>query len=304
MIRNYLASWLAAWDQFWFEPRTPETLSVMRMLVGSMLFYTHAIWTLELEAFLGNNNSALSTEFRQLFTSSTGWSWSHFDWSETNVWLWGTHSFALLVFAAFTLGLWTRIASILAFLFVVSYANRATGALFGLDQINAFLTLYLAISNCGATFSIDSLLDLRKGQGSENYSVANNVATRLIQVHLCIVYLFAGLGKIQGTTWWNGQAVWGTLASYEYQTLDLTELAHAMWLVNLMTYFTVFWEFSYSFLIWPKLTRPLFLAAAVVVHLGIGFSMGMMTFGLIMIYANLAFVPPNFFGFLIQKETH
>ena len=131
-----------------------------------------------------------------------------------------------------------------------------------------------------------------KGQGRGVVSVNNNIATRLIQIHMCIVYLFAGLGKVQGTTWWNGEAVWGTLASYEYQTMDMTWLAGAMWLVNILTYATIAWEVSYPFLIWPKLTRPIFLAMAIVVHLGIGICMGMMTFGLIMLYGNLAFVAP------------
>jgi hypothetical protein len=43
-------------------------------------------------------------------------------------------------------------------------------------------------------------------------------------------------------------------------------------------------------LVWPRLTRPLALAMAVPVHLGIGLAMGMMEFGLAMITANMAFL--------------
>jgi hypothetical protein len=117
-----------------------------------------------------------------------------------------------------------------------------------------------------------------------------NISLRLIQVHMCIVYLFAGLGKLQGETWWNGQAIWGAVANNEYQTLDLTWLAAHMGLVNLITYGALFWEVSYPFLIWPKLTRPIWLAMAVAVHAGIGLAMGMITFGLIMIFGNMAFL--------------
>ena len=66
-----------------------------------------------------------------------------------------------------------------------------------------------------------------------------------------------------------------------------------MWLINLLTFLTVAWEISYAFLIWHKLTRPLFLLMAVFVHLGIGLAMGMFTFGLIMLYANVAFIEPQ-----------
>jgi hypothetical protein len=73
-------------------------------------------------------------------------------------------------------------------------------------------------------------------------------------------------------------------------SLDLTWLAAHMGLVNLITYGALFWEVSYPFLIWPKLTRPIWLAMAVAVHAGIGLAMGMITFGLIMIFGNMAFL--------------
>ena len=290
MIGSYLQMWRDGWNTFWFRPSSAETLAVMRILVGSMLLYTHAIWSLDLPTFMGGEAAAIPTEYRSTFDGYGQFAWSHFDWSSSMGWIWGSHVLALVVFAAFMLGAWTRITSLLSFLFVVSYANRATGALFGLDQINAFLTLYLAVGNCGSRFSIDQWAKRGKGRGVD--SVNNTIATRLIQIHICLVYLFAGLGKLQGTTWWNGEAIWGTIASYEYQTLDLTWLSDHMWLVNLLTYVAVAWEVSYPFLIWPKLTRPIYLTLAVLVHLGIGFTMGMMTFGLIMLYGNLAFVPP------------
>lgn len=301
MIKSYLEMWKTTWNRFWFVPQSVETLSVMRILVGSMLFYTHAVWTIDLAAFMGHIEAAIPNDYRSTFPEYGAYAWSHFDWVDWNVWLWGSHILALIVFAMFMLGAFTRITSILAFLFVVSYANRATGALFGLDQINAFLTLYLAISNCGAKFSLDAKWS--QGQGRGVVAVNNTIATRLIQIHMCIVYLFAGLGKAQGATWWNGEAVWGTLASYEYQTLDMTWLAGSMWLINLLTYATIAWEISYPFLIWPKLTRPIFLALAILVHLSIGICMGMMTFGLIMLYGNLAFVAPCWFNFQKNDEA-
>ena len=79
--------------------------------------------------------------------------------------MYGSHFFALVIFALFAAGAWTRVTGVLAAAFVISYANRATGALFGLDQISAFLTLYLAIGNSGGAYSIDSWLGRKTGQG-------------------------------------------------------------------------------------------------------------------------------------------
>ena len=57
---------------------------------------------------------------------------------------------------------------------------------------------------------------------------------------------------------------------------------------------------TYAALVWPRLTRRLCLAMAVLVHLGIGLAMGMMEFGLAMITANLAFVPATTFSSLLR----
>ncbi len=266
----------------------------MRILVGLMLVYTHLVWTLDLPVFF-SQSGVFDRQYSGVFTGDSPFVWSHFYWSDSPLWLWGSHAVAVAILVAFTAGFHTRWTGIVSFLIVVSYANRAAGALFGLDQINAFLTLYLALGPSGALYSVDHWRRLRRNDkcGPVEPSTLANVATRLMQIHLCVVYLFAGLGKMLGEAWWDGTALWGAFASYEYQTIDMTFLAHAPWLVNLMTHLSLGWEFSYAFLVWPRLTRPFYVLMSVPVHLGIGLCMGMMTFGLIMIIANMSFVAPS-----------
>lgn len=294
---TFAQQWSAAWNEFWFRPRAPHTLAVMRIFTGLMVLYSHAVWTLEFDGFIGGK--LLSSDYRaNLFASTleSKFAWSHFDWLPAELWM-PVHVLGLLAIVCYLVGWQTKFFSWLIAALVISYANRATGALFGLDQILAFLTLYLAIGNCGGAFSIDRWLQSRKSQnlGPTQPSPWNSIATRLIQIHLCVVYLFAGLGKCQGDTWWNGEALWGALASYEYQTVDMTFMADQMWLVAAITLLTLFWEVSYAALIWPKLTRPIMLTLAIPMHLGIGICMGMMTFGLVMLIANLSFIAPEWF---------
>jgi hypothetical protein len=235
--------------------------------------------------------------------------------------MWVAHIAALVVFALLTIGLFTRVVSILAWLLTVSYAHRVMpAALFGLDDINAMLAMYLMIGPSGAAFSVDrwlarraSLLASRAGQGGADArggtshavgsqtepgnerdagSIAANIAIRLMQLHLCVIYLFSGLGKAMGETWWDGSAMWLAVANYEYQSIDLTWLAAWPAVLSFFAHVTVAWELSYPALVWPRLTRPLVVAMSIPIHLGIAFLLGMMTFGLAMIIANLAFVSP------------
>ena len=275
-----------AWDGFWFTPRDGRTLGLIRLLTGAIVLYMLITWTSLLEVFLGSDG-LLPNDYATQFYDST-FAWSHLNWFDSSGALYTIHVIGIVIVGLFTCGFWTRVTGPITALLVISYSNRATGATFGLDQIAGFLTLYLSFSDCGQSFSLAKRLGLGAKQGRA--SVRNNIAIRLIQIHLCIVYMFAGLGKCQGETWWNGEAIWGAMASYEYQTLDMTWMAEAMWLVSLITMVVMFFETFYVALIWPKLTRPVMLLLAIPMHLGIGVCMGMMEFGLIMLIANLAFV--------------
>jgi hypothetical protein len=87
--------------------------------------------------------------------------------------------------------------------------------------------------------------------------------------------------------------MWLALANYEYQTIDLTILGRWPWMINFLTHITVLWELFYCVLVWPRLTRPLVLALAIPLHAGIAMCLGMITFGLIMLVGNFAFVPAD-----------
>ncbi len=293
-FRNWGMNLWSAWDRFFFTPSDAATLAFIRILTGAMLLYTHFVWSLELGGFFGEQGW-LSKDFVYRYHDSV-FGWSHLYWLSDGLLLWCSHLFALGVFFALMVGFKSRVASVLAYLLAVSYAHRATGALFGLDQINCFLAMYLMVGPSGDAYSVDRWLRKRKQQDNNNQpipKVSTTIAIRLIQLHLCVVYLFAGLGKLFGESWWSGTALWGAFANQEYQTLDMTWMAHSLVLVNVVTHIALFWEVTYAALIWNRHTRPIMLFLAVPLHLGIAMCMGMVTFGLVMLIANLAFVPPH-----------
>jgi uncharacterized protein (TIGR03000 family) len=268
-----------------------------------MLIYTHAVWGMDLHAFFGPDGWMGETATRSLQSGQFIFSYL---WYLPPDWLSLAHRAALIVLVMFTVGLFTRVTSVLSFIILINYAHRAPAALFGLDQINAMLTMYLAVGPSGAAFSIDRLFvryrqaqQLMKAEPIVRFfdpplSVAANVALRLIQVHMCVIYLFAGVSKLLGEAWWDGTAIWRAAASYEYQSVDLIWLAHVPLVVNLLTHLAAYFEVSYCVLIWPRVSRPIVLFVAALLHMAIGICMGMMTFGLIMLVGNLSFTSPVF----------
>src|SRR5262249_10078030 len=156
--------------------------------------------------------------------------------------LWTAYVLSMLVLSLFTVGLFTRWTSILSLIVVISFAHRVPAATFGLDQINGMLTLYLAIGPSGHALSLDRWLSGRR-QGSSDPgpvpSAGANLALRLINVHMCVIYFFAGISKLQGESWWTGEAIWRAVANLEYQSIDMTWLAWHPWLVNIATHGSV-----------------------------------------------------------------
>ena len=98
-------------------------------------------------------------------------------------------------------------------------------------------------------------------------------------------------------------ATWGAIANLEYQSLDVTWLANYPVLMDAMTHVALFWEVFYIALVWPRWTRPIALGMAVMVHGGIALFLGMKTFGLAMLIANLAFVSPEFVRSILSRRS-
>ncbi len=291
--RSYVSEFWRAWNQFWFRPTDPATISLIRLLAGGMLLYTHLVWSLDLSSFFGSEGWLPVEYMRRL--QGDQWSvWSLFFWIKPVWLLWTVHIFALLIFLCLMLGFFSRTAALLAFPLAVSYVHRISpGAFFGLDKANCMLALYLMLGPCGARYSLDSLRRSRRGDTTPvPPSASANLAIRLLQMHLCIIYLFSALAKLGGENWQAGTAVWWAVANQEYQSLDMTWLANWPVLVALATHVTVFWELFYCALVWNRFTRPLAIWLAVFIHAGIAACMGMITFGLAMIFANFAFLSP------------
>ena len=309
-------SWITAWDQFWFTPQRPHTLALIRIATGLMLLYSQAVLALRLGDFLGDdawvNNRTIAALNRGEFGAPSG-ARSYLWLISSSVLLWGHHMLTMAASACLAIGFMTRFTAPLAWFLQLMLIHRLTGVLFGLDQITTTLAMYLMIAPSGAVFSVDAWLRKRLAGPiardprlawlfpDDSPSVMSAIATRLAQIHLCVIYLFGGLWKARGTTWWDGTAMWFAAANYEYQSLNLTWLGRFPVVFSALTHLTVFWEVFYCALVWPKLTRPLVLATAVAVHGGIALFLGMITFGSMMIVANAIFVSPDWVARLTDR---
>ncbi|MFT5327615.1 MAG: putative membrane protein YphA (DoxX/SURF4 family) [Planctomycetaceae bacterium] len=314
-LRGLAAATGAGWSRFWFSSADPAPLAVIRIAIGMLLVYSHSVWALNSDGFFGAdawlNSDAVSAIQADGYLVSALW-WA--DGSPTLIAV--VHGVAILNALLLMFGLWSRVAAPVAFLLTASFANRNPAALYGFDQVLGFVTLYLCVNPGHGWLSADYWRELRQRQKYAGWrrvdtsqivvaqpSVSANIATRLIQLHLCLIYLVAGLAKLKGAAWWSGVAFWGAIGNLEYQTVDMTWLVDWPMVVSLLTVSALAWEISYAALVWNRWARPLVLAFGVMVHAGIAVCFGMMTFGLAMIVANVAFVSPVLIRSLGQRRS-
>jgi hypothetical protein len=302
-LSTWLRGWSAGWNEFWFAPSLPHALAVIRIGCGGMLAYVHLIWAIFARDFMGRDAWLDLNTIRRLHADDWTWSWLYY--TDSLGVIVAHEVIAMVAGLAMMVGLATRISIPLAWWMTLMVCHRMTGALFGLDQIVMMLSMYLMLSNCGSVWSVDAWLRERKRQSwwlpTAEPAISNNLATRLIQLHLCAIYLFGGLSKLRGEMWWDGSALWYAVVNYEYQSLDLTWLGNMRFVIAALTTGTVIWETFYCALVWPRLTRPLVLAMALFVHGGIAIGLGMITFGTIMMLANLSFIQPAVVQRLIER---
>lgn len=305
MVRAYLQELLSrfgrGWTQFWFNPIDPLTLCWLRILSGGMLCYWLATITPDLLHWFGPQGLVPVETVRQMMGSTPRF--SYLDYLSAPSELWSAHVVALAVAVCFTLGLLTRVSAVLSLVIALSYMHRAPMITDRMEPVLVMVLAYLCLAPCGAYLSLDRLwkskraADVpewkRKELNEPKKSVAANIATRLTQLHLAAIYAMMALAQLQGAPWWEGTAIWWLMANDSSRLIDLTALQAYPDLIHAWTHGTWLAEFTFPILVWHPLVRPLVLIAVTLMWVYLIAITGLVSYGLMMIFAGLAFVSPG-----------
>jgi hypothetical protein len=306
-----------AWQNFWFTPRSPLGLHALRVLAG-LLFVA---WLLP---FAGQQEALFSLDGwfdREAYLEASrlnepppvplGWSLLYATGGNAalvHVFYWG----ALVVFLLFTLGVATRLTSILTWVLIVSFlANPATR--FEADYLLALLAFYLMIGYvllgqwstqptplARALGGRDTWLFGAGNQAdADRPSYAANLAVRLLQVHFALVVLSSALHKLQFGAWWSGVALWYPLhGPFTTSESDIRSLAvhrgSYLFLLSLVQYAVLAWQLAFPLYAWrPGRFRWLLLGGAVLGWLGCWFIYHAPLFGPVYVIGCLSYLRPE-----------
>jgi hypothetical protein len=264
---------IQAWIRFWFLSDGRCQLRIFRVLLAANLIFFVITRTPDLRFFFGNDGLVSLQALPDVQDATLRFSLFQFFPSMTAIWI--GHLTLLLSLGMMFFGIAPRIFSMISFVLSVSFIHRNMAIAYGVDVISNFYLFYLCLE--------DSRSDAERPREPDLRSMLGSLAYRLAQMQVCIIYLYSGLEKVRGNSWWSGEAIWYVFANSQLSRFDLSAIAHVPVAIVAMTYMTLFWEVYFPVLIWVKGTRYWTIFFGVMLHIGIALLMNLTAFGILMI---------------------
>jgi hypothetical protein len=273
-----------AWKQFFFEPQSPVPICIFRILYGLMVTATllllHADW---LTWYGAHSWASLATMLKvqpgarlNLFTLIPG------NDKEIQLFFWFFLLFAILL----TIGLWTRVSSVIVFVCLTSLQQRNLFILHSGDTFLRVTGFFVMFAPAGVAFSVDRLL---RGQepAMRQYPPWPQ---RMIQFELALLYFVSFCWKSMGESWVDGTALYYVTHLTEIQRFPLPAFLDQLWILKLGSWFAMALEFSLGVLIWFKELRYPLLVLGLLFHLSLEYAFNIPLFQWDVLCAYVLFV--------------
>lgn len=278
-----------AWNGWFFEPISVVSVSLFRIFFGLLVLAFTVLMARDAFVWLGPNGIFTPADSDRFWRDIPHWSiLLMFPPSNQAVVIF------LIAFAAaavcLTIGLFTRWAAIAVFIGIVSIHHRDPLFINGGDTVIRLMAFYLIFAPCGAALSVDRLIRLARGQVGPEPVRAPPWAQRLIALQIAFVYLASVIIKFRGDAWLHGYALYITSRLEEFERFPTFFMFKELWIVNILTYWTLATELSLGLLVWFKPLRKFVLLNGLALHLGIEYTMNIPLFGMIMMSTYVNYV--------------
>lgn len=138
------------------------------------------------------------------------------------------------------------------------------------------------------------LSDRAENRGASLMRLLHNLSFYGVWLQVSLLYLSAGLFKLNGIHWLNGDAIAHVLAIEEYSLPWIIPVAETNpWWMMLASWTTLTYQILFAVVIWIRPIRPYWLLLGTFIHLGIAFMVGITDFGIVMVLSYLIFMNPK-----------
>ncbi|WP_263359950.1 HTTM domain-containing protein [Acidicapsa ligni] len=262
---------------FFFKPISPYPLGLFRILfgfcVGATLLFLHRDWL----AWFGVEGWV---SMETIGKAESGFRLDLFPLiPRDDRWVVGLYWLLLAASIALTLGLATRLSTVIVYLGLNSLNQRNPLILHGGDTLLRAVAFFLVFAPAGAALSLDSVLRRRHASGpGAKGRLYPPWAQRLIQFQLAIVYLAGFCWKLKGAAWRNGTALFYVVHLREIARFPLPAFILQSWALHLGTWLALCFELVFPLLVWFKPFRTPLLIAGLLFHLSLEYALNIPMF--------------------------
>ncbi len=265
-----------AWEQFFFAPQPPTPIALFRILYGACVSVTlillHPDWldwygvhAWVSRATMKTLEPGIRLDLFALLPQDDRWIAAFF--------------FVFLGFAVLlTIGLWTRISSVVVFLCLASIEQRNPFIAHGGDTFLRVAGFFLMFAPAGAALSLDRLIYAHREGKRLDLVASAPWAQRMIQLELALVYVMSFCWKMKGHAWLNGTALYYATHLHEIQRFPLPGWTQNSIVLRLGSWSTLVLEFSLGVLIWFRRFRYPLLLLGLVFHLSLEYAFNLPMF--------------------------
>jgi hypothetical protein len=282
------------WKLFWFKPESPVPVSIFRICFSLILLAFCALLYPDLMNWFGVHGICSPQTSRLVLAplGSPGMNIAAFlPAGDGGVIV----LFWFLVIAGISLGLgfFTRISAACVYLALATFQQQNSLLINGGDIFLKMSAFYLIFAPAGYRFSLDSLRHTRRRMklGLPLPADPSGWAQRMFRFQIALIYFQAFWSKLDDPTWQDGTAIYYVLREQEFLRYPVAWISNNLWICQSLTWGTLFIEAAMWSLVWFKETRYIALAGALVLHLGIEYTMNLPTFETLMIASLVLFVP-------------
>lgn len=302
-----MKKFLARFDDWWFGHRSPVSLGLLRIMLGTM-----AVIALSMTLLLFNDwytpdgfvPRELSDRFLRydshVVWQNTPWEFhlpfgpprlTLLPWGDNAAVTLGVYLLTLASAVAFTLGWRTRIAGLILVAGMVSIHTRTPFIIHSGDSLLRLCLIYLVLSPSGAALSLDRRRELRqKGLPPETpFTPVRVTGQRLIQYQTALCYLATVWWKIFGTFWIDGTATFYPSRMHEFSRFPVPEFLERQPFLGLTTYGTLIVEVALGTLFFWKPARKWVLISGLALHAYIEYRFNIPMFAFIITSTYIAF---------------
>ena len=261
-------------DRWWFGRGSPVSLGLFRIFIAGNALLSLVVGLVDFNAWFTENGYVPLAISRQYL----GGTYLRMNLMPDAV---AVHPaltlgfYLLVVLAALftTVGLWTRVSSIVLALGLISLHHRNAMILHSGDTLMRLMIIYIAAAPSGAACSLDRIIALWKGRAEGDPPLISLWGQRLIQLQVSIVYFTTLWWKWYGLRWKDGTATWFPVQLTEFYRFPMPEFVDRQPFVAMSTYGTLVAEFAMAVFVFYRPLRKWALLLGVLLHLGIEYRM-------------------------------